>query len=295
MIGPRAILSWKDDTGGGEIRVDVIPSLENSLSSSVTEFPLEDGSIVNEHIIHRPETLTLEIAQTQIPFEDSDDDGNDIEFVKASMALELPTRVGYEKASYPLDLPKTRFQAKGMLFLLLQAEGVLGAVTGAIGSLLGIGGGAPTNQIEGLRRVPAPAPAVQIELFRPPYEGKDRINDLYDKLASARMNGAEMTLDWLGRRWTSYYIEQIVYSRKKGRELGEFAVALKQVVTVSTATATLASPSEARLKAGLNAGNKPAKKSSDTEKDAAAKAAKNTALKQVKDKVLEEGLSGVLL
>jgi hypothetical protein len=255
MAQQRARLSWKDDSGSGFIQVDVIPQLESTQSSTVTEFPLEDGSIVSDHIIHHPDLLRLEISQTQIPFVDSDDDGNDIEFVKASI---------------PLELPKTRFQAKGLLFLTLQAEGALGAAAGAITGALGLGGG----------KTP-----LAIEIFRPPYDERDRINDLFDKLTGARLRGAMMTLDWLGRRWTNYYIEQINYTRSKGRQIGEFSLSMKQVQTVSTATASLPSPAEARLKLGVNGGNRPAKKTGDVEKANAGASAKKSLLKQLLDEM----------
>jgi hypothetical protein len=253
---PRAQLSWTDDAGTGFIHVDVVPSLENTLSSTVTEFPLEDGSIISEHIIHHPELLRLEIAQTQIPFEDSSEDGDPLEFVKTSI---------------PLKLPKTRFQPKGLLFLLLQAEGLVGAVTGAVGGLLGLGSGAaqPT-----------------IEVFRPPYSGKDRINDLYDKLATARLRGSSMKLEWLGRRWAGFCIDQIVYTRTKGTELGRFSVSLKQVTIVSTATTKLPTPSEARLKAGKNGGNRPGAVTGANEKDAAENSAGQSLLSSLKDSLL---------
>lgn len=249
---PRAQLSWTDDSGSGFIHVDVIPHLEDTLSSSVTEFPVEDGSIISEHIIHHPEMLTLEIAQTQIPFVDSNEAGEDLEFVKTSI---------------PLDLPKTRFRPKGLLFLTLQAEGALGN----IGAALGLGGGTPT---------------VQIELFRPPYEGKDRINDLYDKLATARLSGSEMKLDWLGRQWKNFYIQQITYSRKKGREMGEFGLVLKHVQTVSTGTTTLPTPAETRLKQGVSGGNRPGKTTGEAESSAAKNSAEQSLLSQLKDSVV---------
>lgn len=265
MALERAQLSWTDDFTAGFIHVDVIPSLENTLSSSVTEFPVEDGSIISEHIIHHPELLTLAIAQTQIPFVDSDEAGDDIEFVRTSI---------------PLDLPKTRFRPKGLLFLMLAAEGGLGAAAGAITGALGLGGGG--------------TPALAIEVFRPPYEGKDRINDLYDKLAAARLRGSEMTLDWLGRRWDGFYIQEINYSRKRGREMGEFGLVMKHVETVSTATAKLPTPAESRLKAGLNGGNRPGGKTGEDEKGAAKNSAHKSLLKQLKDKIAEEGIGSLL-
>jgi hypothetical protein len=249
MIGEPARLQWKDDSGSGYITVDVIPQLESTQSSTVTEFPLESGAIVSEHVIHHPDLLRLEIAQTQTPFVDFDDQGNEIEFVKATL---------------PLDVPATRFRPKGLLFLSLQAEGALGAVAGALGFA-------------------ANKPAVSIEVFRPPYEGRDRINELFDKLTAARLRSAAMTLDWLGRRWTNYYIEQISYTRSKGRQLGQFSLSMKRVQTVSTATASLASPSEARFKLGANGGNRPAKK---TDKKNASESAKKSLLKQLKDELL---------
>lgn len=249
-----AKLTWKDDDGEGFIQVDVIPELNNSLQSTITDFPLEDGSIVSEHIIHHPERLQLQIAQTQSPFEDTDEDGEPLEF---------------KKTSIPLDLPQTRFQPKGLLLLLISAEGALGAVTGAIGGALGLGGG----------KTKGPA----IEVFKPPYEGKDRINDLYDKLVGARWRRSEMTLEWLGRRWSSFYIEAINYSRKKGPEKGEFTVDLKHVQTVSTATAELPDPAEARLKAGLNGGNRPGSLAAATEAEAAGDSAGQSLLSSLKD------------
>lgn len=256
MIGKPARLQWKDESGSGYIQVDVIPQIENTLSSTVTEFPLENGAIVSDHIIHHPDLLRLEIAQTQLPFIDSDDEGNEIEFIKESI---------------PLELPQTRFRPKGLLFLTLQAEGALGAAAGAIAGALGLGGGKP---------------ALAIEVFRPPYEGRDRINELFDKLSDARLRGATMTLDWLGRRWTNYYIEQLTYTRSKGRELGQFSLSMKQVQTVSTATASLPSPAEARLKLGVNGGNRPGKTTGDTEKANAGNSAKKSLLKQLKDELL---------
>lgn len=261
---PRAKLSWTDATGTGFIHVDVIPSLENTLSSTVTEFPLEDGSIVSDHIIHHPEQLRLEVAQTQIPFEDSDEDGNDLVFVKTS---------------YPLELPKTRFQAKGLLFLLLQAEGLVGLASGALSGALGLGTGGAAQPT--------------VEVFRPPYEGKDRINDLFDKLRAARLRGSEMRLDWLGRTWSKFCIDQIVYNRKKGAEKGEFQLSLKQVTIVSTGTAKLPSPAEARFKAGKAAGNRPGKKTGANEKDAAKNSAKGSLAKQLKDKIVKDGISSL--
>lgn len=241
----RARLSWKDESGSGFMQVDVIPSLSNTLSSTVTEFPLENGSIVGEHIIHHPDLLTLEIAQTQIPFVDFDERDDPIEFVKTSV---------------PLDLPKTRFRPKGLLFLMLAAEGAVGD----LGAAIGLGSGKP---------------ALSIEVFRPPYSDRDRINELFDKLAGARLRGATMTLDWLGHRWTDFYIEQITYTRKRGRQLGEFSLSMKQVLTVSTATGKLPTPSEARLKAGLHAGNQPGKTTNAAEKKVVEKAANISWLK----------------
>lgn len=246
----KARLRWTTDEGSGLVQVDVIPRLQDTRSSTVTEFPLETGTVITDHVIHHPALLTLEIAQTQTPFEDTDSEGEDIEFVKTSI---------------PLDLPRTRFRPQGLLFLLLAAEGALGAVGGALGL--------------GSRE------ALSIEVFRPPYEGRDRINELFDKLDQARLSGAAMTLDWLGRTWSGYHIEQITYTRSKGRQLGEFTVGLKQVHTVSTATAPLATPAELRLKAGVDGGNRPGKAPTAAEKEAAEKSARKSLLKQLIDEI----------
>lgn len=216
------------------ITLDVIPKLDHTESSTVTEFPVQDGTYYADHIIHLPDTLTLEIVQTNEPFEDVDEDGFVIDFPFDAL---------------PLSVPRTNFRPKGLLALSLMGE------AGAAEVLNEIGIGGPTYT-----RGPD-----RIALQKPP-NPRDRVNELLDALSRARTEGFLLNLDWLGRVWSNLAIENITYTRQAGKMAGYFAVTLKKVHTTSTEVTVLPTPAELRLKPKVNGGQKQPKTPSPAEK-----------------------------
>lgn len=236
-----AKLYWTDVANGGAtktyIAVDVIPSFEATMSSTVTQFPVQDGTVFSDHILHFPDQLKLEIAQTNEPFEDMDKDGKWSQFPYTDATLEMP---------------QTSFRARGLLFLSLVAEGLVGmAVTGA---LTAVGLGAQSKAL-GLGQQTTGG-TMQVALQKNP-NVRDRVNELLDALNTARLNARLVTLEWLGKVWTNLAIENINYSRKKGSSKGEFSVTVTQVNTTLTATTDLPSPADMRLKSESQGGQKP--------------------------------------
>lgn len=247
--GRQAVLMWTSDDSPNPtyIHVDVIPSLEETDPGVVTQFPVETGASLAEHVVNFPGIVKLTIAQTNTPFEDSQDGIVD------------------DWMSYgewvPLVLPETRFRAKGLLWLMQQGEALGAAAATAVTTVLGLAGGGG-GQVKAYR-------------YTPPYH-RDRIEELRKALKEAKANAREMHLHWpgIGGSWSGYAIQSIGYSRTNEGEIGRFTVELVQVEVAQTGTVNLADPAELRLQQSIpSGGNKPAKAPPTAEADAVTKGA----------------------
>ena len=236
-----AKLFWLDGETKQYIAVDCIPSFDYTQSSTVTQFPVQDGTVFSDHIIHFPDQLKLEIAQTNEPMEDMSPDG---------------TWKQFDEVDTPLEVSTTSFRPRGLLLLSLMGEQALGAVISGFSNLVGIGGAGPLG-------------GPMVVALRKPTNVRDRINELLESLRAARLGGRLLTLQWLGQVWSNLALETITYKRTSGSSKGEFSVVVTQVNTTTTDTATLPSPTETRLKAETTGGQKPAAKpKSEAEEEA---------------------------
>jgi hypothetical protein len=107
---------WQDDLGKiFVIKADITSDLTDERTAEITDHPIESGAVVSDHVIHKPDTLTLQLLQTQTPIED----GAELSSTKVK-----------------LDVRENQFEAGGLLAL----SRAVGAAISAIGSLFGFGG-----------------------------------------------------------------------------------------------------------------------------------------------------------
>lgn len=114
-------LTWEGDVpgvGGGALTADVVKQITASAESEVTNHPIESGSEISDHVIHRPRRVTFEFAQSSMPLTEDETEWQQL----------------------PVDVRKSQFRPFGLLALTMLA----GAAIAAIGSALGLGGG-PTE------------------------------------------------------------------------------------------------------------------------------------------------------
>jgi hypothetical protein len=235
-----AKLYWVDGSTKRYIAVDVIPSLEETQSSTLTQFPVQDGTVISDHIIHFPNQLKLEIIQTNEPFEDMDANGRVIQFPVEDLTL---------------NLPKTSFRPRGMLALSLLGENLVGAAAEAVAGAFGFGSELGVGAFKvGVQKNP---------------NVRDRINELVTSLEQCRLGARLLTLDWLGRVWSNLAIETLSYKRATGSSKGAVSLTLTQVTTTTSDVAILPDPSELRLKPEVNGGQRPAKTPGDSEQKTA--------------------------
>lgn len=111
-------LTWEADAPdpGGALTADVVTAITAGAESELTNHPIESGSMVTDHRILRPKTITIEFAQSSRPlYEDA----------------------GAEWSQQEISPRPSSFQPEGLLALTMLA----GQAIAAIGSALGFGGG----------------------------------------------------------------------------------------------------------------------------------------------------------
>lgn len=108
-------LTWGDTITGGALTADVVTRIDHESESEVTTHPIETGSEISDHVIHKPKRVTFEFSQSALPLR--------------SEELEW-SQVGINPAP-------NRFQPTGLLAVSTAAERALKAIGSAIGLVSG--------------------------------------------------------------------------------------------------------------------------------------------------------------
>lgn len=124
------ILKYRDESGKEtSLFVDIVGDMSSNRSSQLTEFPIEDGSVINDHLIHRPVSVSLSLGSVTKPIFDDD----------------------WSETS--IDLKVRAVQTRVLSPFLLVGRAVSAGLQGAA-ALLGVGGNEPTGAT--VRKNPSP-------------------------------------------------------------------------------------------------------------------------------------------
>ena len=96
---------------GGALTADVVTDVSAAHTAEVTQFPVEDGSVISDHVLVQPPTVAFEFAQSKQSLRDAD-----LEWKQA-----------------PINVRESQFQPEGLLALTMAAGAAVGALTNAIG------------------------------------------------------------------------------------------------------------------------------------------------------------------
>lgn len=242
------LFAWKDDSGiYHAVPVDIVTSHEDERSAEVTSFPVEKGSNINDHIIHQPDTLTLEVCQTQSPFPSPARPGSAFTapkgFSTKAIKLDVRNSVYRPPSSEKLKVQPSAFQPGGLLAITSAVGAAVSAVTNAIGLTSADGdiSTAPTMAVQKPEDVSA-----TVFVSDSPV---DRIGELHDKLIEIKQNGRFCKIVFRGKIYPDYILTRVRWVTQKGEVgLGRFSLTLQTIRTVETATAELPDPTSLRLK-----------------------------------------------
>lgn len=217
------LLAWKDEGGTlHAVPVDIVTGHEDDRSAEVTSFAVEKGANVNDHVIHQPDTLTLEVCQTQTPFPSP---------ARPGSLYTAPK--GFATKAIKLDVRKSLFEPGGLLALSTAITGALSSVATALG-LPGQGSGDVYANVF-VSNSPGPV---------------DRIGELHDQLIQIKQNAYLCKIVYRGKIYPDYLMTRVRWTSQKGEVgLGRFSLSFQALRTVETATAELPDPSSLRLKA----------------------------------------------
>ncbi len=214
------LLAWKGDSGTlHAVPVDIVTGHEDDRSAEVTSFPIEKGSNISDHVIHQPNTLTLEVCQTQTPFPSP---------ARPGSLYTAPK--GFATKSVKLDVRKSLFKPGGLLAITEAVGGAVSALTNAIGL------------------TDAASDEVKVSVFTSA-SPVDRIGELHDKLIEIKQNNRLCKIVFRGKVYPDYIMTRVRWSTAKGEVgLGRFSLTFQTLQTVETATAELPDPTSLRLK-----------------------------------------------
>jgi len=227
-------MKWVDTIGATKSLNGVVRNYDDESTAEVTAHPVADGSVVTDHVIQNPQTLTLEIISSNTPISDTP---------------------GFSRKELDLTFPKSRFTPRGLLLLTRGAGLVVGAAVSALTGAFGV-------------ETPG---AAKFTTLQSDGTFVDIINNLHTLLLQLKQSPPDsgVLVSIGGREYNQYLLNRVTKSVSSGSGgLATFAVDLVQFRTVSTASVPLPDPSKSIAKRNKGRGNKPAQPQTDDEADA---------------------------
>jgi len=236
---------------GGVLVADMVQSATTTDASELTQYPIEDGSFIADHMIRQPRTLSLTLVQTQTPIE-----------AIAGFARVLQT-LGYEERPLGSQTVKTAYgqRPEGQRTTrapVRQSEfrpAGLFALPGAALSLL-FGGadkeisfaGLDTGQPPGSKDLsftgldtgqPLAGKSLSVHVLAAgaPVE---RVNEFHANLLSLLVSATPVIVQFKGASYIDLVLVSVARTDAAGQAgRASFEVQLKQIATVETKTVKL--------------------------------------------------------
>lgn len=110
---------------GGALVADMLAEASTEQMLELSQYPLEDGAVINDHAVQQPRRMTLTLVQTESPL------AAIAGFAQVSRELTVPTRPKGTQTT-TLDVPKKEFRPTSLLAL---TTGVREALFGGSGPI----------------------------------------------------------------------------------------------------------------------------------------------------------------
>ncbi len=237
-----SLFSWLDAAGNtNTLDVDVVMSTGDRRTARLTDHVVETGSVVTDHIVIQPESLSFELLVTQTPMGGEG-------FTSQSTTLEVSSR-SLVPATLPIQVAKNRFQPGGFLRLTTGLRSVIESALGAATT--------PT-QVQGSESVRTTS-TVRVSTLQAS-NPVDRVNEAFDTLVGILNTGLLVTVSFKGRLYLDYLLTSVELSQGKNEfGCGRFKVDARAFRTVTGTNVALPDPADFRALPSVSKGNTPAK------------------------------------
>jgi hypothetical protein len=224
---------------GGALVADMLGEASITDASELTQYAIEDGSLISDHVIRQPRTLSLTLVQTETPINETTG------FTRALQALTYQTRPD-AKQTNTVPIRQSEFRPAPLL-----------ALSAGIQSLLFGGGPAKELSVTGTasdRSLTTKELKVHVLSAGAPL---DRVNDFHGQLLTLLESAIPVIVTVKGNSYLDLVLTGVTRT-DAGGQVGKatFAVELKQVATVETKTVEL--PPVPKSKAPRQLGARPA-------------------------------------
>ena len=207
---------------GGVLVADLLQESSVSDTSELTQYPIEDGSFISDHVIRQPRTLSLTLVQTETPIE-----------VVAGFARTLQA-LGFEVR------PEEKQQGKAPIRQSEFRPAPLMALSAGIQSLLFGGGPAKEVSWTGLKadgELSAKQLQVHVLAAGAPLA---RVNEFHEQLLSLFEAATPCIVTVKGKSYVDLVVVGVTRTDAQGQAgKASFSVELKQISTVETKTVQL--------------------------------------------------------
>lgn len=204
----------------GALVADMLQESNATDEIELTQYPVEDGSFINDHAIVKPRMLELTLVQTETPIYTQPG------FKVQSADLDFAQRPSATQQGRA-DVPQAKVQ--------LTLQGLGNAVVSALG-----GGPAKEIKWQGSKT----NGALEVKQFHVTVLQADqevaRVNEFHDALLSLQETTELLTVTVKGQVWTDMVLVSVKRTDPQGKAgCATFAVALQQVRSVETQTVEL--------------------------------------------------------
>lgn len=206
---------------GGVLVADLLQESSVTDASDLTQYAIEDGSLISDHIIRQPQTLDLTLVQTETPISETTG------FTRVLQSLGFDTRPS-AKQDGKAPIRQSEFRPAPLL-----------ALSGAAKSLL-FGGPAKEVKWQGLKAdAPLAKKQLQVHVLS---AGSPvaRVNEFHAALLGILQQGLVCIVTVKGKSYVDLVLTSVTRTDAGGQAgKASFKASFKQIATVETKTVTL--------------------------------------------------------
>lgn len=247
LEGDSSLFTWLDEAGTEHtLDVDVVSSAVDERTAQLTDHAVETGSVITDHVVILPESISLELVVSQTPI-------YEVPGMARTDLTVSTTEQGLEAATVPIKVRQSEFQPGGFLLLSTGVRAGVSALASAV-----LGGATGTNTARGSRTTTRSLSARASVLAGT--AGTDRVADVHDNLIRILQGALLVTVSFKGRLYEDYLLTRVTLSSNPGEfGLGRFSVDARAFRTVTGTRVQLPDPADFRALPKANSGKKEAK------------------------------------
>ena len=242
------LFTWEVGGATYSLDADSVTSAMDERVKEMTQYAIEDGSTITDHLIHKPNKLKLVLAQTQTPIR------------PGGGFTSRPATVDVKQSPERVQVNTSITVARNPLALPLSANAVLQ-------NFRAQGTPAPTS-FPSTSALGDERPSYQhTYLALQAGQDQDRIQDFYQALLGLFQNSYPVQVVFRDYKYESMIVTGVKWDSAPGQVgIGRFTVDLQQLSTVTTAQVDLPTPAASVLDGTRGLGNAPSKPMTNAEK-----------------------------